>query len=187
MLTNAARGDFGLGAPRSRSGRAALCASPMRAARAAVVCAIATVSSCGGDASTAPRSATYVATLSGASERPARPTTGAGTATFRVVGTQATYEVRVSGLAGDATVAHVAIGGRETAVGQIVLKLSFVAPSGTVAAGAIDLSGAITFNNSTISGDSLRSLFDRGTAYVNVYTTAFPGGEVRGQIVRRAE
>ncbi|MEO6525895.1 MAG: CHRD domain-containing protein [Gemmatimonadaceae bacterium] len=127
----------------------------------------------------------YVAVLSGASERPPRQTKGTGMATFRVEGTIARYEVVVDELSGSATVAHLVIGGEQTTVGQVILNLGAVAPSGLIAAGTIDLGAPITFNNSTISGDSLRSLFERGTAFVNVYTTAYPVGEVRGQVIRR--
>jgi hypothetical protein len=97
----------------------------------------------------------------------------------------ASYELSVSGLTGPATVAHVLIGSTEATVGQVVMRLDITAATGTIATGTIDLGHPITFNNTTISGDSLRSLFDRGGAYVNVYTATYPGGEIRGQILRQ--
>lgn len=185
MLTNAARGGFHPRAPRShsRGSRARIGTSSRAFLRA--VGAIVVLASCGADQPTAPTSETYVAELNGANERPPRATSGTGTATFRVDGALARYEVAVSGLSGAAAVAHVVIGNEQTVVGQIVLALAVRAPTGTIASGTIDLSRPITFNNTTISGDSLRSLFDRGSAYVNVYSTVYPGGEVRGQIIRR--
>jgi hypothetical protein len=43
--------------------------------------------------------------------------------------------------------------------------------------------GTITnANNANISLDSLRVLFNNGNAYVNVHTSANPGGEIRDQI-----
>jgi hypothetical protein len=183
MLTNAAREDSTPCAPRSHSGRAWLSMSP-RIVRGA--CWLVIVAACGADAGIAPGSSTYVAELNGANERPPRPTSGTGRATFTVDGGLATYEVTVSGLSGAATVAHVIIGGEQTPAGQIVVALDVRAQSGTIATGTIDLGRPVTYNNSTISGDSLRSLFERGTAYVNVYSTTYPSGEVRGQITRRS-
>lgn len=183
MLTIAACEDSTSRAPRSHSVRARM---SNRARFARGVCSLAIVAACGADVGVAPTSATYVAELSGGNERPPRPTSGTGRATFVVDGGVATYDVMVSGLSGAATVAHVIIGGEQTAAGQIVVALDVRAPSGTIATGTIDLRRPVTYNNSTISGDSLRTLFDRGTAYVNVYSTTYPSGEVRGQIMRRA-
>lgn len=138
---------------------------------------------CGDDVS-GPRDAVYVAELSGANERPPRSSSASGRATIRVVGALASYSVTAAGLTGPPTVAHLLIGGRETMAGQVIVGLQLATPSGTIAAGAIDLTGAITFNNTTISGDSLRTLLENGGVFVNVYTAAFPGGEIRGQLAR---
>ena len=138
-----------------------------------------------GDHGTAPRlDAVYVAALSGANERPARSSGASGTATFRVVGDRADYVVVATGLSGPPTVVHLLIGTREATVGQVIVRLEVAASTGTIAAGTIDLGRPITFNNTTISGDSLRTLFDVGGTYVNVHTATYPGGEIRGQVVR---
>jgi hypothetical protein len=183
MLTNAAREDGNPHAPRSCSG-VARAGSRWRASIA--VCSLVTIASCGSEGVTTPSPSTYVAELSGANERPPRQTTGTGRATFVVERGVATYEVTVSALSGAATVAHVIIGGAQTVAGQVVASLPLMASTGTITTGTIDLGRPVTYNNSTISGDSLRSLFELGAAYVNIYTTAYPGGEVRGQIVRRS-
>ena len=47
--------------------------------------------------------------------------------------------------------------------------------SGTLSAGA-NIGGSMTF-------DQLLEKMRAGTVYVNVHTTANPGGEIRGQIV----
>jgi hypothetical protein len=39
--------------------------------------------------------------------------------------------------------------------------------------------------SATINGDSLRKAMDAGLTYVNVHSSQFPGGEVRGQIVKQ--
>jgi hypothetical protein len=139
---------------------------------------------CGSEGATLPADASYSAVLAGASEIPPRATDGSGTATFDVHGGVATYEVAVANLTGPATLVHLLIGGRDV-VGLPIARLSLSAPSGVIATGAIDLRAPITFNNTTISGDSLRTLFETGGAYVNVYTATYPGGEVRGQILRQ--
>jgi hypothetical protein len=81
-------------------------------------------------------------------------------------------------------VGHVHIGPAGV-IGSVIVPFTILAQSGIVASGSIDLSRPITQGNITISGDSLRVLFDNGNAYVNLHTAAFPGGEIRGQIVRQ--
>jgi hypothetical protein len=137
------------------------------------------------DGVTTARDAVYAAPLNGANERPPRSTGASGMATFRVTGDRADYEVTAAGLTGPPLVAHLLIGPREATAGQVIVRLTLAAPSGTIAAGTIDLGHAITFNNTTISGDSLRVLFENGGTFVNVYTAAFPGGEIRGQVQRQ--
>jgi hypothetical protein len=149
------------------------------------VSSVAILASCGAAQidETGPR--TYTAVLSGANERPVRATNGVGTATFRISGSTATYDIVVSNLTGSATVAQLLVGTEQTALGQIIFNLGVTAPSGTIAVGTIDLSAPVTFNNSTISGDALRALLESGGVYVNVYSTTYPGGEVRGQVRRQ--
>jgi hypothetical protein len=91
--------------------------------------------------------------------------------------------VTVANLSTPATIVHLLIGTKEQ-IGVPIARLPLSAPTGTIATGTIDLRGSITFNNTTISGDSLRALFENGNAYVNVYTATYPSGEVRGQVGR---
>jgi len=151
---------------------------------ASLVLALAASIGCS-DGVTATRDAVYAAPLSAASERPPRTSSASGMATFRVTGDRADYEVTATGLSGAPTVAHLLIGPREATAGQVIVRLALAAPTGTIATGSIDLGHSITFNNTTISGDSLRALFDNGGTHVNVYTAAFPGGEIRGQVQRQ--
>jgi hypothetical protein len=55
--------------------------------------------------------------------------------------------------------------------------------NGTVAGGVIDFT-LTTPTGSNINSDSLMKLFNNGNGYVNVHTAAFPGGEVRGPLVK---
>jgi hypothetical protein len=139
---------------------------------------------CGGDSALFAGSDTYVAALSGAREVPAVQTTATGVATFNRVGAKVTYTVSATGFSTPLTVGHVHIGPAGT-IGPVIVPLTIIAPSGTVASGSIDLASPITQGNITISGDSLRTLFESGNAYVNLHTAAYPGGEIRGQIVRQ--
>jgi hypothetical protein len=139
---------------------------------------------CGSDGAMTAGNATYVATLSGAREVPAVQTAATGMATFNRTGTRVTYTVSASGFTTPLTVGHVHIGAGGV-IGSVIVPFTILAQSGAVATGSIDLSRPITQGNITISGDSLRTLFDNGTAYVNLHTAAFPGGEIRGQIVKQ--
>lgn len=139
---------------------------------------------CGSDSSLTAGVATYAAPLSGAREVPAVQTAATGSATFLRTGSSVTYTVSASGFTTPLTVGHVHIGAAGV-IGSVIVPFTILGQSGTVASGSIDLSRAITQGNITISGDSLRALFDNGNAYVNLHSAAFPGGEIRGQIVRQ--
>ena len=139
---------------------------------------------CGSDSALSAGSDTYVAALSGAREVPAVQTTASGLATFNRVGAKVTYTVTATGFTTPLTVGHVHIG-EAGVIGPVIVPFTILAQSGTVASGSIDLSAPITQGNITISGDSLRTLFESGKTYVNLHTAAYPGGEIRGQIVRQ--
>ncbi|MEP6618519.1 MAG: CHRD domain-containing protein [bacterium] len=142
------------------------------------------LAACGGDRLTSLPAVTYVATLKGTNERP-RPTPSAATGvlSLRVEGGVATYSVTAFGFQTPLTLGHIHLGSGDVA-GPVIVPFTIIAQSGTVAAGSFSLGVPITQGNITISGDSLRSLFDSGQAYVNLYSVAYPDGEVRGQIVR---
>ncbi|MEP6730421.1 MAG: CHRD domain-containing protein [bacterium] len=142
------------------------------------------LSACGSDSAVAAGNATYVAVLTGARELPAVQTGATGTATFTRNGTSVEYSVSASGFTTPLTVGHVLIGGPGV-VGPVIAAFNIAAQSGIVATGTIDLSRSVTQGNITISGDSLRALFDNGNAYVNLHSAAWPGGEIRGQIVKQ--
>ena len=142
------------------------------------------LASCSSDTAVASQNAAYVATLSGAREVPAVQTAATGVATFNRAGNRVTYTVSASGFTTPLTVGHVHIGDVGV-IGPVIVPFTIVAQSGTVASGSIDLSAPITQGNITISGDSLRTLFESGKSYVNLHTAAYPGGEIRGQIVKQ--
>jgi hypothetical protein len=149
-----------------------------------VMCASVVLVACGSDSATGAGNATYVATLSGAREVPAVQTAASGTATFSRVGSMVQYTVSASGFTTPLTVGHIHLG-EAGEIGSVIVPFIILAQAGTVASGSIDLSMPVTQGNITIAGDSLATLFDRSAAYVNLHTAAWPGGEIRGQIVRR--
>ena len=140
---------------------------------------------CSSDDPTSPtQSVTYVAQLSGTNEVPAVPGTASGTATFTLDGKSLSYRVTVSGLSGNAAASHIHVGGAGVNGNIIVPFNAAQVRTGEVASGLIDLTLPISNGQSTITGDSLLFLLNRGLAYTNVHTPAHAGGEIRGQILK---
>lgn len=111
--------------------------------------------------------AIYFATLSGASEVPPNPSAGTGTASL-VVDTDTlvgTYFLAFSGLSGTQTSAHF-----HHAPPGVIGVVEFPLPVGSPVSGTWVLTPA-----------QYAELTD-GAIYVNVHSTAHPGGEIRGQM-----
>jgi CHRD domain-containing protein len=137
-----------------------------------------------GDASARPatNATSYIADLASSSEVPSNMSTGMGTATLTLDDAKLSYTIRVTGLTGPATAAHIHLGAMGVS-GPVIYPFNVTKlADGTVASGSIDLKKPIT---ATISGDSLKTLLNTGNAYVNVHTAANPGGEIRGQIIKK--
>lgn len=145
---------------------------------------LAAIAACRLDGTVSAQRTTFVAALAGSREVPSVATLASGSATFTLTGNTVAYSVSAAGFTTALTVGHVHFGGSGV-VGPVIVPFTIGAQTGEVATGSIDLSAPITFNNITISGDSLRTLFETGQAYVNLHTAAFPGGEIRGQIVKQ--
>ncbi len=99
---------------------------------------------------------------------------GRGTAVV-MLGTDATvtYSVTVSGLSGPLTAGHFHDGNAGVAAG-VVKGLTFVNNSASGSWTGVDATQALT--------DVLRRDLVRQKLYVNVHTSANPGGEIRGQV-----
>jgi hypothetical protein len=125
----------------------------------------------------------FSATMNGANEKPNAVTTGGtGTATFTLneAETSATWSITVTGLTSTITNAHIHIGNNLNA-GAVIVQLPGWPATGTSGT----WSGTLT-SGSTLSGiswDSMLRLIRNGDAYVNVHTTNFGGGEIRGNLV----
>jgi hypothetical protein len=130
----------------------------------------------------------FQADLTGAGEVPPRPTAANGAVGFAVSGNTVAYSIEVNGIT-SVTGAHIH-SGAAGANGSIRIGLfpgpgtNFL-PTGT-STGAITgvlIQGSFTASDVTgVSFDELLNQMRNGTAYANVHTTQFPGGEIRGQI-----
>jgi uncharacterized protein (TIGR03118 family) len=110
--------------------------------------------------------------LDGASEVPAGTTTATGTASLTLIGNQLSYVVSYAGLSGPATASH--IHGPADAAHSAGVLVPLNTPSGT--SGTI--SGTVSLTPAVLA-DVLA-----GVTYINIHSTANPGGEIRGQITR---
>jgi len=153
----------------------------------AAIASLVAVASCGSDSDTVvtPTVVTYVSTLSGANEVPARTTSATGTATYKLSGNILTYTVTVTGLTAAATASHIHSAPAGVNGNVIVPYVTASIQSGVVTSGSVDLSQPIVNGSTSITGDSLRTLLNNGGAYTNVHTSTFPGGEIRGQIIKQ--
>lgn len=125
----------------------------------------------------------FTADLSEANVTVPTGSTATGTASFSVVGQTLLYSIDVTDLA-DVTVVHIhgpAAAGVNAGVIQDLCNAGDApACNTTTPLTGVLVAGAAP--GSKISFDSLVVLMGNGNAYVNVHTTANPGGDIRGQI-----
>ena len=134
----------------------------------------------------------------GAGETGAILSDGKGTLNLDVGKTQITYTLTYSGLGSDAQQAHIHFGKLHVAGGIMVFFCSNLrnGPAGTPACPvnggtvsgtltAASVVGPVPQNVAVGDFDAVIDALNSNTAYANIHTTSFPGGEIRGQI--RAE
>ncbi len=141
-------------------------------------------------AASAPAKADFeaAATLLGSSERPTpnnSPGIGYADVVYRAVADTLTYTVTFSGLTAPALVAHIHVGSIDQA-GPVVLPFTHPGPPSATSG---TFSG--TLMNSDIINSATTGLTDiaqiaaqilAGNAYVNIHSSTYPGGEIRGQL-----
>lgn len=160
----------------------------------ALVTAALALAACGDDDGS-PEPERFTAQLAGSNEVPPVTTSASGTATFTALGDTAIgYSIDVAALTG-VTMGHIHVGaaGVNGPVVVWLLPPDGTAPqspsgniTGTLSTGRIRASSIRGIAGAPpISLDSLRRLLRSGTTYVNLHTQLNPGGELRGQIVRR--
>lgn len=155
---------------------------------------------CGSDKPTGPANITYVANLAASNEVLANGSsagvvssgTGTWTGTLNPSTNVLTWTMTFSGLTTNSTLSHIHAQAPTSSTASVVLNfgtfpgstISLGGTSGT-ASGSINLSTAVPGTGLTISGDSLLKAINAGQAYVNVHTTQYGAGEIRGQIVKQ--
>ncbi|HEX5503861.1 MAG TPA: CHRD domain-containing protein [Thermomicrobiales bacterium] len=159
----------------------------MRALRwLALVAVVLAALSLGASAAAADSGRNFVAHLSSGNEVPPRDTGAQGEAIFHLSPDRSTlhYKLIVANI-DNVAVSHIHLAPAGMNGGVVVFL--YPGPSrpgrtdGVLAEG--DITSADLIN--ALAGHPLRDLLtamDSGGAYVNVHTTAFPGGEIRGQI-----
>lgn len=131
----------------------------------------------------------FEALLNGANEVPPVSVSSNGRATFDPEGAAMRYSITVFSMTSTVTAAHIHGPAGPGANAGIIVTLF----SGSAAPPVNGQLVQGTFNESSInpasgvSWNQLRDLMGSGGVYVNVHTTAFPDGEIRGQIRSRAE
>jgi hypothetical protein len=134
------------------------------------------------DDPTGPVSDEYIAVLIGANEVPPRTSAGTGVATFDDDGDVIEWTLELTNMTG-VTASHIHLGAAGTAPPSNIIFNLFIPNGTTGTVNGVVAQGTITSaNNPNVSLDSLRTLFNNGMAYVNVHTTANPGGELRDQV-----
>jgi hypothetical protein len=113
----------------------------------------------------------YVASLTGPGEVPPVNSSGTGSATLALVGIDLFWDLTYTGLSANATAAHVHGPAPTTQAAGVLFGIG--TPTGT--------SGTLV-GSQTLTLQELDYILD-GLTYVNVHTSANPGGEIRGQIV----
>jgi hypothetical protein len=134
--------------------------------------------------STGPNARTYIANLSPANEVPQKATTGTGVVTFVDNGAAGIdWSMDLTNMT-NVIASHIHGPAPAGVNANIIFNLYLpIRPPETGTLTGFVGSGTLTnASNPSVSLDSLRVLFNNGMAYVNVHTTANPGGEIRDQI-----
>jgi CHRD domain-containing protein len=136
----------------------------------------------------------FSASLAGSNIRPAAvATTATGSAQISILEPgigqgqpSLAVQLTVGGLT-SATAAHIHLGGAAVSGGPILLTL-FSNPTDTALTSTTLVNGTIAASSLVgVSLDSLKTLMQLGTAYVDVHTTPNPNGVIRGQLARSGE
>jgi len=110
----------------------------------------------------------FIAVLNAGQEVPPNTSNAAGVAFLYFKGDTLCVALTFGGLTGSAVAAHIHGPGNPEENAAIIFPISATSPSNMCV-------GPLTKNN--------RKDLQKGRLYINVHTAAFPGGEIRGQIL----
>jgi hypothetical protein len=141
--------------------------------------------SCDDDDITGTTNPRYVATMIAANEQnPNNTSTATGTVTFVDLGDQIEWTMALTNITA-VTASHIHLGPATavgTTAGPVIINLFLPnRPTGTIN-GEVARGTITNANNSQVSLDSLRVLFNNANSYANIHTSANPAGEIRDQI-----
>lgn len=126
----------------------------------------------------------FVATINGTNEVPAVTTNATGAATFTLIDNLTlSYDLSLASIS-NVTASHIhgAVAGQNG--GVLVTLFAPAQPTGGVSGSVA--TGTITGADITgMSFDSLLTRMRNGSLYVNVHSTNFPAGEIRGQVEKQ--
>jgi hypothetical protein len=144
----------------------------------------------GSSASAGNNGRTFRASLNGFNETPSVSTTGRGSFRLTINGSTMSYRLTYSGLEAAAAQAHIHFGDRDVAGGVVAFlcgggdKPACPATGGTVT-GTIDAADIVELAAQGIEAGAFAEVvraIRANVTYVNVHTSKFPGGEIRGEI-----
>ncbi len=135
-------------------------------------------------------SSSFGAKLRGYEETPAINSSGTGQFSATLASSGFTYTLSYSGLTSTALFAHIHFGQRGVAGGVAAFLCGgggkpACPPAGGTVTGTITAADVVAIPTQNLAAGDLASLLKAiraGVAYVNVHTTNFPSGEIRGQI-----
>jgi hypothetical protein len=113
---------------------------------------------------------TFTATLSGGAEVPTNTSTGTGTATLKFDTVTKIFTLKVTHTIATPTNGHIHKAAAGVSGGVVFPFTAFISP--------IDYTSAAL--TSVQEADLRANLY-----YVNIHTAAFPGGEIRGQLIKQ--
>jgi hypothetical protein len=128
--------------------------------------------------------ATWVANLNAANEvqTPAVSSPATGRAWFVDRGDAVDFFLEYDGLVANATAAHIHRGAAG-ANGGIMVPLNVVGRQSAFVVGTIDMTVTdVSQETAVVSPAELRTMMNNGEVYVNVHSTTYPAGEIRGQV-----
>jgi len=136
----------------------------------ALICIVFTAISCKKDDVKDPV-ITYVAIMNGAAETPPNASTATGNATLRYNTDSKTFTIMVTYNGITATGGHIHKGAVGTA-GNVVFP--FTSP----------VTSPVNYTSGVLTAEQLSDL-NANLYYVNIHSEAFPGGEIRGQLMKQ--